>query len=98
MERKEEIFVSTMMPILDEKARRLFLAAYSECLGRGAITELNRLTGTKTVLKVHCAVDANQYERGIKVSDKEQAALNLVPDEWYGEWNYVIAPQVTQTV
>ena len=59
------------------------------------IVNLIASTTTKTGLKVHCVVDANRYERGIKVSDQELATLNLIPNEWHGEWNYVIAPQAT---
>ena len=62
------------------------------------IVSLIASTTTKAGLKVKCAVDNNQYEKGIKVSDEELAALNLIPNEWHGEWNYIIAPQsVTQT-
>ena len=59
------------------------------------IVSLIASTTTKTGLKVECVVDNNHYERGIKVSDEELAALNLIPNEWHGEWNYVIAPQAT---
>lgn len=59
------------------------------------IISLIASTTTKTGLKVECVVDNNHYERGIKVSDEELAALNLIPNEWHGEWNYVIAPQAT---
>ncbi len=34
-----------MLPILDEKQRRLFLGAYSKCLGYGGVKELSTLTG-----------------------------------------------------
>lgn len=45
MTHEEEQFVGTMMPILDEKQRRLFLGAYSKCLGYGGVKELSILTG-----------------------------------------------------
>ena len=45
MNQAEIDFVSVMMPSLDEKARHIFLGAYSKCLGRGGITELSNLTG-----------------------------------------------------
>lgn len=41
----EEQFVGTMLPILDEKQRRIFLGAYSKCLGYGGVKELSTLTG-----------------------------------------------------
>jgi len=57
------------------------------------IVSLIASTTTKTGLKVQCVVDGNQYDKGIKVSDEELEALNLIPNEWHGEWNYIIAPQ-----
>ena len=33
-----------MMPLLDEKNRRLFLGILADCLGRGSITKLNQIT------------------------------------------------------
>lgn len=41
----EEQFVGTMLPILDEKQRRIFPGAYSKCLGYGGVKELSTLTG-----------------------------------------------------
>ena len=45
MTHEEEQFVGTMMPILDERQRRLFLGAYSKCIGYGGVKELSTLTG-----------------------------------------------------
>jgi hypothetical protein len=39
--------------------------------------ELIAATTTKKGLKVRCELDANAYEKGIKVSDAEMAALNI---------------------
>ena len=41
----EKKFVSTMMTILDERGKRLFLGSYSECLGRGGISDLSKVSG-----------------------------------------------------
>ena len=41
----EKQFVSIMMSSLNEKERRIFLGAYSDCLGHGGITDLSNLTG-----------------------------------------------------
>ena len=41
----ETKFVDTMMKVLDERGKRIFLGSYSTCLGRGGISELSRLTG-----------------------------------------------------
>jgi hypothetical protein len=45
---------------------------------------------TTTGLKVHSEVDTRTYTKGIKVTDKEVAQLNLQRDEFHGEWNYAI--------
>lgn len=58
------------------------------------IVNLIASTTTKEGLTVQCTVDRNVYERGIKISDEELKALNLTPNEWHGEWNYIIAPQL----
>ena len=56
------------------------------------IVNLIAATKTKTGLQVECQLDTNEYETGIKVSDKEMASLNLVRKTWRGDWNYVIFP------
>ena len=58
------------------------------------IVSLIGSTTTKNGLSVQCVVDHNEYPRGLKIDDAEMAALNLTADEWHGEWNYVIAPQM----
>lgn len=49
-------------------------------------------TTTRTGLTVHGALDTNTYPKGIKVTDDERNQLNLVRDEFHGEWNYTINP------
>ncbi len=34
-----------------------------------------------------------EYEKGIKVTDAEMAALNIQPADFHGEWNYTLAPR-----
>ena len=58
-----------------------------------AIIQLIASTTTNTGLTVSCQLDANAYEKGIKVSDDEMASLNVKPDSFHGEWNYTIAPR-----
>ncbi len=58
-----------------------------------AIIQLIASTTTDTGLTVACRLDANAYEKGIKISDAEMAALNLKPASFHGEWNYTIAPR-----
>lgn len=49
-------------------------------------------TTTKTGLKVNCQLDNNTYQKGIKISDEEMAKLNIIRDNFHGEWNYKILP------
>ena len=56
------------------------------------IVELISSTTTNTGLKVRCAVDRNIYPRGIKVSDEELAGVNIIKNEFCGNWNYTIFP------
>ena len=44
-------------------------------------------------LKVECALDTRIYEKEIKVSDAEMAALNITGDDFHPEWNYTINPR-----
>jgi hypothetical protein len=60
---------------------------------RLAVVELIGATTTKTGLKIDCAVDTRTYEKGIKVSDAEMAAVKLVGDDFHPEWNYTISPR-----
>jgi hypothetical protein len=54
-------------------------------------------TPTRTGLTVACRIDASAYEKGIKVSDAEMAALNIQPANFHGEWNYTFAPRSPET-
>jgi len=49
-------------------------------------------TTSTTGLKVYAQLDESTYERGIKISNTDLAAVNLHPNEFHGEWNYVIKP------
>ena len=51
-------------------------------------------TTTSTGLKVRCRLDTNAYPKGTKISDKKLASINISRDDFHGEWNYTIAPQV----
>lgn len=59
-------------------------------------TVINLITSTttKTGLKITAELDENIYKKGIKVSDKEMEELNIKRDNFHGEWNYVIRPQM----
>ena len=58
------------------------------------IVSLIGSTTTKTGLTVKCVVDENVYPTGIKIDDTLLASLNLIQNDWHGEWNYIIAPQL----
>jgi transposase len=56
------------------------------------IVNLIAATTTKTGLRVRAELDPGKYPKGIKVSDKEVAAIRLERDKFHGEWNYSILP------
>jgi hypothetical protein len=56
------------------------------------IVQLIAATTTRKGLKVHAELDTTLYEKGIKVTDAEFAAIRMVRDQFHGEWNYVISP------
>lgn len=58
------------------------------------IVQLIANTTTKSGLTVACRLDANNYDKGIKVTDAEMAALNIRTNNFHGEWNYTISPRV----
>jgi transposase len=49
-------------------------------------------TTTETGLEVYAQLDTRDYPNGVEVSDAELAAVNLIRDEFHGEWNYSIRP------
>jgi len=59
-----------------------------------AIVQLIAKTTTRTGLVVKAALDTNQYDTAIKVTDTELSALHLSPDSFHGEWNYTIRPRL----
>jgi hypothetical protein len=60
------------------------------------IVNLIAATTTNPGLKVRCQLDTQSYPTGIVVSDDELAQVNLQPDDFHGEWNYVISPRPKQ--
>jgi hypothetical protein len=58
------------------------------------VLELISHTTTKSGLTVTAMADTNTYPIGIKIKDKEFNQLNIQRDEFHGEWNYTIAPQI----
>ncbi len=59
------------------------------------IISLIESTTTESGLKVKCGLDKNIYETGIKVSVDELERINIVRNDFHGEWNYCISPSET---
>jgi transposase len=57
------------------------------------IIELISATSTSTGLSVSAEYDPNWYPKGVKITDRQLAALPLVPHEFHGEWNYTLNAQ-----
>jgi len=57
------------------------------------IIELLSHTTTKQGLTVTAVIDQHSYPTGIKVTDAEMALINIIRDNFHGEWNYTIKPQ-----
>ena len=57
------------------------------------IIELISATSTSTGLSVSAEYDPNWYPKGVKITDKQLAALPLVPHDFHGEWNYTLNAQ-----
>ena len=57
------------------------------------VVNLISKTTTTTGLKVSCRLDRRRYPIGRKVSDKEWGTINLLRDDFHGDWNYTIRPR-----
>jgi transposase len=55
---------------------------------------VNLIAATKTAegLNVECVLDEHEYPHGLKTSKEEFDAINIVRDQFHGDWNYTIAP------
>jgi len=62
------------------------------------IIDLIGSTTTSTGLKVYARLDPGEYPKGIKVTDAELAAVNIVRDDFHPDWNYTINPAPTTAV
>ena len=56
------------------------------------IVNLIAKTTTAKGLTVKCRLDRRKYPTGRKVTDQEMQQVNLQPNQFHGEWNYVIKP------
>jgi hypothetical protein len=57
------------------------------------IVRLIANTTTARGLTVRCRLDRRRYPAGRKVSDEDMATVNLTPQSFHGEWNYLIRPR-----
>ena len=57
------------------------------------IVNLIAHTTTGTGLTVQAALDTNEDETGIEVSDAQLARVRLTPAKFHDEWNYTIRPR-----
>ena len=46
-------------------------------------------------LRVRCELDTSHYPKGVKVSNKEMAQINITRHDFHGEWNYTMSPKIT---
>lgn len=58
------------------------------------VVNLVSSTRTDEGLEVHCRLDANEYVKGRKITDKEMNQLRLKRNAFHGDWNYEIRPRV----
>jgi hypothetical protein len=59
------------------------------------IVNLIAATKTRSGLRVQCQLDTNNYQKGVKISDRDMKNLNIKRDDFHGEWNYTIKPNET---
>ena len=60
---------------------------------------VNLIAGTRTEagLTVHSELDTASYPTGVKVSNREVAAIDLRRDKFHGDWNYTLCPRRSVT-
>jgi hypothetical protein len=58
------------------------------------IIELIAHTTTTTGLRVQAELDTGRYPTGIRITQKQFAAVNLFPADFHGDWNYALRPSV----
>ena len=61
------------------------------------VIELISATTTTTGLTIRAGRDPEWYEKGIKITDTELAALNITGHDWHPNWNYTLTP-TAQTI
>ena len=79
---------------------RLFSAITMNWRGRPleshqVVVDLIGATTTRTGLKVHAELDPAVYPKGVKITDRQMAALPLTRHDFHGDWNYTLTPNPT---
>lgn len=59
------------------------------------IVNLIANTTTAKGLEIQAELDTGSYPKGVKVTDSELHNVNLIVDEFHGDWNYSIMPNCT---
>src|SRR5215469_1773341 len=59
------------------------------------IIQLIGATKTKKGLTVKCQLDNTLYKKGIKITKNQMEQINLSKNDFHGEWNYTIKPNIT---
>ena len=62
-------------------------------VSRQAIVELIASTTTRKGLTVRAAIDTNTYETGIEISNEELRKVQLMWQDFHGDWNYTTKPR-----
>jgi transposase len=60
---------------------------------RAIVVNLIAHTTTEAGLSVKAELDTHHYPQGIKVTNKELAAIQIKPSRFHGDWNYTIYPR-----
>jgi len=60
------------------------------------IVQLIAKTTTAKGLKVTCRLDRRKYPTGRKVSIEKMKRINMRPNKFHGEWNYILEPHSTK--
>ncbi|NMG82703.1 MAG: hypothetical protein GIS02_00655 [Methanosarcinales archaeon] len=97
-----EISVCHFLPCTskwDKIEHRLFSCITQNWRGKPLVTHwvivnLIANTTTKTDLIVACELDTNKYPKGIEISDEQLSKVNIKREEFHGEWNYTIYPDI----
>ncbi len=58
------------------------------------IINLIAATTTNTGLTIKAKLDEKTYLTGIKITEKEKQELNIERNNFHGEWNYIISPNL----